>query len=279
MNGLRLLLTSIVRPTVAPLLPWMTSVRTVTQKPPSKRPDLKKPVVAVAPSFVPYNERPRTGRPWGSKGCKRMHTKQPGVNWIHDKEIPRDHILSIQPRFDHHYHDFRMLKDARKRAYVHRWGRIRSRLRMLYRTPLLPAEFRQYVQQDLNKLPRDSMYTSTVDRCVVTSRARGVVHRWRLSRIMWRNYADHNQLSGVMRAKWGKKFDSVYWHDRDPDLTGTLRAVDPLYGEERSQDYHRWEDDWYAGSAWRNMRHEGHVPVVYNQNIFKEPFDYPPKLT
>ncbi|GAV06840.1 hypothetical protein RvY_16761 [Ramazzottius varieornatus] len=278
MNALRSVLTSLVRPTNATALPWTTSVRTVTQKPPSKRPDLKKPVVPIAPSFIPYNERPRTGKPWGSKGCKRMHTKQPHVDWIRDYDIPREHILSSQPRFNHHYHDFRQLKDARKRAYVHRWGRIRSSLRQLYRTNLLPAEFRQYVQQDINKLPRDSTYMCTVDRCVVTSRPRAVLGRWRVSRMIWRNYADHNQLSGVMRAKWGKKFDDVYWHHIDPDLRGTLRAVDPLYGDQVANDYHRWEDEWYSGSATKLMKYDG-APIVYNQNIFKEPFVYPPKLT
>jgi small subunit ribosomal protein S14 len=64
-----------------------------------------------------------------------------------------------------------------------------------------------YLLQDmaLNELwalPRDSHWTRLVNRCVLTSRPRGVVHPHRLSRLVWRHCADYNKLSGVMRAKW-----------------------------------------------------------------------------
>ncbi len=41
------------------------------------------------------------------------------------------------------------------------------------------------------------------DRCGFTSKAGGVLARWRLSRNVWRDIVDYNQMSGVMRATWG----------------------------------------------------------------------------
>jgi hypothetical protein len=37
-----------------------------------------------------------------------------------------------------------------------------------------------------------------------TSKAGGCVHRWRVSRHIWRTLADYNQMSGVTTAKWGR---------------------------------------------------------------------------
>lgn len=38
---------------------------------------------------------------------------------------------------------------------------------------------------------------------MITSKAAGCLHRWRLSRHLWRSFADYNQMSGVTRASWG----------------------------------------------------------------------------
>lgn len=62
--------------------------------------------------------------------------------------------------------------------------------------------FKEIAHQDINALPRDSSIVRIRSRCAVTSRPRGVVYRWRLSRIVWRQLADYNKLSGVQRAMW-----------------------------------------------------------------------------
>ena len=56
--------------------------------------------------------------------------------------------------------------------------------------------------QEIAAFPRDSSYVRIRDRCAITSRPRGVVRSWRLSRIMWRQEADANHMSGVKRAQW-----------------------------------------------------------------------------
>ena len=58
----------------------------------------------------------------------------------------------------------------------------------------------EIADQEVAALPRDSNYIRVRHRCALTSRPRGVVFKWRLSRIVWRHLADYNKLAGVQRA-------------------------------------------------------------------------------
>lgn len=56
--------------------------------------------------------------------------------------------------------------------------------------------------KDFDFVPRQSALRQLTGRCVLTSRPRGNLLRWRISRFIFRNVSDHNQLSGVQRAMW-----------------------------------------------------------------------------
>lgn len=60
----------------------------------------------------------------------------------------------------------------------------------------------EVADKEIAALPRDSCPVRIRNRCVMTSRPRGVKKRWRLSRIVFRHLADHNQMSGILRARW-----------------------------------------------------------------------------
>lgn len=70
----------------------------------------------------------------------------------------------------------------------------------------IPKLFKIFLQEVADKeiaaLPRDSCPVRIRNRCIMTSRPRGVKRRWRLSRIVFRHLADHNQMSGILRARW-----------------------------------------------------------------------------
>ena len=57
--------------------------------------------------------------------------------------------------------------------------------------------------EELKKFPNDSLLGHINDRCAMTSRPANCLSRWRLSRMVWRDLADYNHLSGVKRASWG----------------------------------------------------------------------------
>lgn len=67
----------------------------------------------------------------------------------------------------------------------------------------------------------------------------------------------------------------------DPDLHGTLRAIDPVYDPLRRVEecIFRWELGPYFPFAARSHLGKifGHFPrEIYNQDIFKKPTVYPP---
>ncbi|MDQ0205271.1 30S ribosomal protein S14 [Alkalicoccobacillus murimartini] len=54
----------------------------------------------------------------------------------------------------------------------------------------------------LRKLPRDSSPTRLTTRCEVTGRPRGVLKKFKLSRIKFREMAHKGQIPGVKKASW-----------------------------------------------------------------------------
>jgi len=54
----------------------------------------------------------------------------------------------------------------------------------------------------LRKLPRDSSPTRLTRRCEVTGRPRGVLRKFRLSRITFRELAHKGQIPGVKKSSW-----------------------------------------------------------------------------
>lgn len=54
----------------------------------------------------------------------------------------------------------------------------------------------------LAKLPRDSSPTRLKNRCELTGRPRGVLRKFKLSRIAFRELAHKGQIPGVKKASW-----------------------------------------------------------------------------
>ncbi|KAJ6654649.1 hypothetical protein lerEdw1_006671 [Lerista edwardsae] len=100
------------------------------------------------------------------------------------------------------YVNWRMLRDVKRRKMAFEYADQRLRLNSLRKNKILPKELQEEADKEIAALPRDSCPVRIRNRCVLTSRPRAVVWRWRLSRIVFRHLADHGQLSGVQRAMW-----------------------------------------------------------------------------
>jgi len=109
--------------------------------------------------------------------------------------------LSLQ-QLRNKWADARMIRDHKRRVMSVQYADQRLRINALRKNNILPMELRELADAEIAALPRDSAPVRTHARCSVTSRARGTVHWHRLSRIVWRHYADYNKISGVMRAMW-----------------------------------------------------------------------------
>uniref|UniRef100_A0A8C5K0M4 Mitochondrial ribosomal protein S14 n=1 Tax=Jaculus jaculus TaxID=51337 RepID=A0A8C5K0M4_JACJA len=101
-----------------------------------------------------------------------------------------------------YYVDWKMVRDLKRRKTAHEYADERLRFNSLRKNTILPKDLQQVADEEIAALPRDSCPVRIRNRCVMTSRPRGVKRRWRLSRIVFRHLADHGQLSGVQRAMW-----------------------------------------------------------------------------
>lgn len=54
----------------------------------------------------------------------------------------------------------------------------------------------------LNKLPRDSSPSRLTYRCEITGRPRGVLRKFKMSRILFRELANKGQIPGVKKSSW-----------------------------------------------------------------------------
>ncbi|XP_038208775.1 28S ribosomal protein S14, mitochondrial [Zerene cesonia] len=96
-----------------------------------------------------------------------------------------------------------MIRDVKRRRLCAEHFLERTRVNALRKNTILPVEVREIADKEINKFELNASPLRINNRCAVTSRPRGVVKEWRLSRIVWRHLADYNKLSGVQRAMWG----------------------------------------------------------------------------
>ncbi|XP_022122931.1 28S ribosomal protein S14, mitochondrial [Pieris rapae] len=96
-----------------------------------------------------------------------------------------------------------MIRDVKRRRLNAEHFLERTRINAMRRNTVLPTEIREIADKEINKFELNATPSHINNRCAVTSRPRGVVKEWRLSRIVWRHLADYNKLSGVQRAMWG----------------------------------------------------------------------------
>ncbi|XP_014667596.1 PREDICTED: 28S ribosomal protein S14, mitochondrial-like [Priapulus caudatus] len=100
------------------------------------------------------------------------------------------------------WQDCRMRRDFKRRWTIKQWAPERLRVNSLRKNDILPADLRAIADTEIAAMPRDGSISRCHKRCIVTSRARGLLKRWRVSRFIFRHLADYNYLSGVKRSCW-----------------------------------------------------------------------------
>lgn len=61
---------------------------------------------------------------------------------------------------------------------------------------------RHEAKMQLNKLPRNSSPVRLRSRCQLTGRARGVLSKFKLSRLCFREMANSGMIPGVVKSSW-----------------------------------------------------------------------------
>lgn len=93
-------------------------------------------------------------------------------------------------------------KEKRREKLVKlKWNK-RQELRAKAANLNLSEEERQAARIALNKMPRDSNKVRLRSRCQMTGRARGVLRKFKISRLTFREMASFGLIPGVHKASW-----------------------------------------------------------------------------
>ena len=85
---------------------------------------------------------------------------------------------------------------------VQKYASIRSDLKEIIKNPNSSYEDREVAVARLDKLPKSSSRIRIRNRCFKTGRPRGVIRRFKLSRLSFREMALKGEIPGVTKASW-----------------------------------------------------------------------------
>tara|TARA_Y100000996_G_scaffold281868_1_gene222425 strand:+ start:211 stop:516 length:306 start_codon:yes stop_codon:yes gene_type:complete len=85
---------------------------------------------------------------------------------------------------------------------VSKYASLRSELKDVIKNPNSTFEEKQLAVSRLDKLPKSSSRIRIRNRCFKTGRPRGVIRRFKLSRLSFREMALKGEIPGVTKASW-----------------------------------------------------------------------------
>lgn len=89
----------------------------------------------------------------------------------------------------------------REKQVKNKWGK-RAALKATILDMTKPIEERLAAVDTLNKMPKNSSPVRLRSRCQFTGRARGVLRKFRLSRLCFREMASNGLIPGIVKASW-----------------------------------------------------------------------------
>ena len=85
---------------------------------------------------------------------------------------------------------------------VRKYASIRAELKSIIKDINAPLEQKKIAVAKLDKLPKSSSRIRVRNRCFKTGRPRGVLRRFNLSRIVFREMALKGEIPGITKASW-----------------------------------------------------------------------------
>ena len=93
----------------------------------------------------------------------------------------------------------RELKLIRK---IEKYSELRAELKNIIKNPNTSFEEKEIAVTKLDNLPKSSSKVRARNRCFKTGRPRGVIRRFKLSRLSFREMALKGEIPGVTKASW-----------------------------------------------------------------------------
>ena len=85
---------------------------------------------------------------------------------------------------------------------IEKYASLRSELKNIIKSPNTSFEEKENAVAKLDKLPKSSSRIRVRNRCFKTGRPRGVIRRFKLSRLSFREMALNGEIPGVTKASW-----------------------------------------------------------------------------
>ena len=92
--------------------------------------------------------------------------------------------------------EYKLVKNIKK------YSSLRAELKGIIKSPSSTFEEKQSAVAKLDKLPKSSSPIRLRNRCFKTGRPRGVIRRFKLSRLSFREMALKGEIPGVTKASW-----------------------------------------------------------------------------
>ena len=92
--------------------------------------------------------------------------------------------------------EYKLLKNVRK------YSSLRAELKEVIKNPNVSPDEKLDAVAKLDRLPKPSSRTRLRNRCFKTGRPRGVIRRFNLSRICFREMALKGDIPGVTKSSW-----------------------------------------------------------------------------
>ena len=85
---------------------------------------------------------------------------------------------------------------------VQKYAALRAELKNIIKSPKSTFEDKEVAVARLDKLPKSSSPIRIRNRCFKTGRPRGVIRRFKLSRLSFREMALRGEIPGITKASW-----------------------------------------------------------------------------
>lgn len=96
----------------------------------------------------------------------------------------------------------KIAKNDQRRVIVERWAAKRLELKKALVDPNGTEESREAARLGLQKLPRDASPVRVRNRDSIDGRPRGVLSRYGISRVRFRDMAHRGELPGITKSSW-----------------------------------------------------------------------------
>ena len=96
----------------------------------------------------------------------------------------------------------KIVREKKLEKLVAKYSKTREELKKVISSPKSSFEEKELAVNKLDSLPRRSSSTRVRNRCFATGRPRGVLRKFNLSRLCFREMALKGEIPGITKASW-----------------------------------------------------------------------------